>query len=112
MSKIKYQTVSEFYPFYLSQHLDPTSRYLHIYGTSTGVLLSLVLLLKGHLFYVPWALLFGYGCAWIGHLKFEKNLPATFSYPLKSLACDFLMIRDYFQGTLDEKISKIKIEKN
>ena len=33
----------------------------------------------------------GYGFAWFGHFIFEKNKPATFTYPTFSLMGDFMM---------------------
>ncbi|HEY7006707.1 MAG TPA: DUF962 domain-containing protein, partial [Sphingomicrobium sp.] len=46
----------------------------------------------------PWWLLAapvaGYGFAWIGHFFFEKNRPATFSYPFYSLLGDWVMFAD------------------
>jgi len=32
-----------------------------------------------------------YGLAWIGHFFVEKNAPATFRYPFRSLVADFYM---------------------
>ena len=36
----------------------------------------------------------GYGFAWLGHFVFEKNRPATFSYPWYSLLGDWVMFKD------------------
>ncbi|MEH0155603.1 DUF962 domain-containing protein [Limibacter armeniacum] len=87
----RYQSLKEFYPFYLSEHMNPTCRTLHFVGTS---------ILFGVLFYAiftqQWTFLYtlpiiGYGFAWVGHFFFEKNKPATFQYPLWSLASDFIL---------------------
>ena len=43
---------------------------------------------------------FGYGFAWVGHFFFEKNRPATFTYPLYSLIGDFAMFRDILLGKI------------
>ena len=42
----------------------------------------------------------GYGFAWAGHFVFEKNRPATFSYPLYSLMGDWVMYRDMLAGKI------------
>ena len=81
----------EFYPFYLGEHQNTTCRRLHFIG-STGVLVFLALAVFT---LNPWWLLAmplcGYGFAWVGHFFFEKNKPATFQYPLWSLASDFIL---------------------
>jgi hypothetical protein len=82
----------EFWPFYVSQHSRASTRALHFAGT-TMVLLSLA---AGALVAPAYALLWplvGYGPAWIGHFFFEKNRPATFTYPWWSLRGDFRMWR-------------------
>jgi hypothetical protein len=47
-----------------------------------------------------YALLCGYGFAWIGHFFFEKNKPATFQYPFYSLAGDWVMYKDMLIGKI------------
>ncbi|TDP74811.1 Mpo1-like protein [Roseateles toxinivorans] len=89
---------AEFYPFYLSEHRNPTCRRLHFLG-STLVLVCLALLLTtGQLRFVLYALLCGYGFAWIGHFVFEKNRPASFKRPLYSFMGDWVMYRDIWTG--------------
>ncbi len=89
---------SEFYPFYLSEHQDTVSRVLHFIGT----LLFFVLLITGIITGNGWFFLaipvVGYGFAWIGHFFFEKNKPATFQYPLYSLASDFKLFFELLTG--------------
>ena len=86
----KISSFKDFYPFYLSEHLNPTCRLLHFIGTFGVVLLifSSILLSNKLWIYAPFC---GYSFAWIGHFVFEKNKPATFKHPLYSLAGDFLM---------------------
>ena len=92
--------MKKFYDFYLSQHENSICRRLHFFGT-LGALISLSLILynqKWGILYVPF--LFGYLPAWIGHFFFEKNKPATFKFPIKSLLCDFRMFFDMARGKI------------
>lgn len=96
----QYKSFTDFYPFYLSEHSDPTCRRLHFAGT----LLALLFLLF-FLFTLNWKALLamlvcGYGFAWAGHFFFEKNRPATFHYPLYSLLGDFVMAKDILTGKI------------
>lgn len=95
-----YHSISEFYPFYLSQHASRTNRRLHFFGT-LGVITLIVLAVVVQNFWLLVAVPFaGYGFAWVGHFGFEKNKPATFEYPWYSLACDFVMFRDMLIGRI------------
>jgi len=48
----------------------------------------------------PAGVVFAYACAWVGHFKIEHNRPATFEYPLWSLASDFRMWSHMLRGQL------------
>ena len=96
----KYKTFSEFYTFYLAEHKNRTCRRLHFTGT-----LLLILMIIYIFFSFRWTLLLslpfvGYGFAWVGHFFFEKNRPATFTYPLFSLLGDFAMFKDILIGKI------------
>lgn len=98
MEERKFNSLDEFYPFYLTEHKNTTSRILHFIGTGLVILLIPASLL----FHSFWLLLLipvvGYGFAWVGHFFFEKNKPATFKYPFFSLASDFLLFFDLLSG--------------
>jgi hypothetical protein len=106
MPNRKYNSLKEFYPFYLAEHSHPTSRVLHFIGT-----FLVLALLAGALLVQNWWLLAlipitGYGFAWVGHFFFEKNKPATFQYPGYSLASDFILFFHLLTGK--EKFSNPK----
>lgn len=46
------------------------------------------------------AVVFAYFWAWVGHFIFENNRPATFTYPLWSLAGDLKMFGQMVRGRL------------
>ena len=88
----------EFYPHYLAEHSNRTSRRLHFAG-STGVLVLVALaLIDCDARWLIAAPLCGYGFAWVGHYVFEKNRPATFRHPLWSLMGDWVMFKDILVG--------------
>jgi hypothetical protein len=94
MASRRYTTFREFYPFYLTEHSRSGTRRLHFVGTLL-VLLTLAYSLATQrwtaLILIP---VFGYGFAWVAHFFVERNRPATFTYPLYSLAGDFRMFVD------------------
>ncbi|MEJ8568997.1 DUF962 domain-containing protein [Elongatibacter sediminis] len=94
----KFSNFGEFYPYYLAEHSNRTCRRLHFVGT------TLILFVIGWAVWARqplWLLLVpvvGYGFAWVGHFFFEKNRPATFTYPLYSLMGDWVMWKDVLVG--------------
>ncbi len=93
-----FATFREFYPFYLQQHCNSTSRRLHVTGTLLAIVCMAVALLSGRwavLLAVPLA---GYGLAWAGHFLFEHNSPASFTNPLYSLRGDLTMLGEVLSG--------------
>lgn len=108
MADRKYKTLKEFYPFYLSEHRNPISRNLHFTGTLLLIIL-LIYALATFQFSLLWLIpVIGYGFAWVGHALFEKNKPATFQYPLFSLASDFIMFWDILTGKLKKKMENLE----
>lgn len=95
-----FNSFAEFYPFYLSEHSNDTSRRLHYVGSLLVLGVLIYALLSGR-----WSLLLllpiaGYGFAWVGHFFFEKNKPATFQHPLYSFMGDWVMLRDALTGRI------------
>lgn len=95
-----YSSVSEFYPFYLSQHESRTNRRLHFIGTTIVILIVALAIVTRNYYYLLALPIAGYGFAWVGHFVYEKNKPATFQYPFYSLACDFVMYKDMLTGKI------------
>ena len=94
----RFASFREFYPYYLTQHANRTSRRLHIAGTLLAIALALLALAGGRpawLLAVPVA---GYLPAWAGHFFFEGNSPATFRHPFYSLRGDFTMLIEVLTG--------------
>ena len=100
MSASEYPNFRAFYPFYLGEHANRTCRRLHFIGTSLVLGCVVAAMVTGNAWWLLAAPVCGYGFAWIGHFRFEKNRPATFEYPLYSFAGDWLMYRDMLMGRI------------
>ena len=100
------RSFAEFWPFYLREHSKPRTRALHYAGTSLVVAIAVLALLTGRWAWLIALPIAGYGFAWIAHFAVEKNRPATFTYPLWSLAADFKMWGMWLTGSLGRELER------
>lgn len=110
MAHRAYQTFAEFWPFYLREHSRPQTRAFHYVGSAA----ALGFLAASLLFADPWLLIgmpvAGYFFAWLSHALVEHNRPATFTYPLWSLAADWRMFFLFLAGRLDGELRRAGVE--
>ena len=95
-----YASFTEFYPFYLSEHAQRTTRRLHFLGSSLALLCLVALVFTGDAWWLAAGLVAGYGFAWVSHMAFEKNRPATFRHPLYSFMGDWVMFWQILTGKI------------
>jgi hypothetical protein len=98
MQTSRFASFREFYPYYLQQHANRTSRRLHVVGTLLALLVAALAIAGGRWLWLLAAPLAGYLPAWLGHALFERNKPATFRHPLYSLRGDFLLLAEVLTG--------------
>jgi hypothetical protein len=97
----KFKSFSEFYPYYLSEHVNPINRRLHFFGSLLIIIVVLFVIFTQTWIALILVPILGYGFAWIGHYFVEKNKPTTFTYPLYSLMGDWLMFKDILTGEME-----------
>jgi hypothetical protein len=100
-------TFEEYWPYYVSQHQDATNRRMHFVGTTLAM---------GCLALTPWVPMAAlaapvavYSLAWLGHLAFEKNKPATWmggKYILWSARGDLRMWMYMLEGTMHAEVER------
>ncbi|MCS0585378.1 DUF962 domain-containing protein [Massilia pinisoli] len=100
MAAVRYDSFSQFYPYYLSQHEHRLCRRAHFLGTSSAVAGIAQCVATADPWWLLLAVVTGYGGAWLGHFAFEKNRPATFDYPWYSFRADWVMYWEMLTGKL------------
>ncbi|MGB1248550.1 MAG: Mpo1-like protein [Chitinophagales bacterium] len=102
----QFNSLKEFYPYYLMEHSLLSTRITHFIGTSLLFILVVLAFLWQKWILFAFLPLAGYGFAWFGHFFFEKNKPATFQYPLYSLASDFIMYWHILTFQINKEMKK------
>ena len=93
-----FNSFRDFYPYYLSEHENPTCRRLHFVGSCVVIAFVVAAIVTLNAWWLLGALFSGYGFAWIGHFFFEHNRPATFKHPFYSFLGDWVMFKDMLTG--------------
>lgn len=96
----RFDSFRAFYPFYLGEHANRTSRRLHFIGSCAALAFAATAIVQRNPAWLVAALLAGYAFAWIGHFFFEKNRPATFRHPFYSFVGDWVMFKDILTGRI------------
>ena len=104
MSNQRFNSFSEFWPFYVTEHSKPATRLLHLLGTTAGIGCVIFFVAAGKWWLFPLGLIPGYGAAWIAHFLIEKNKPATFAHPLWSFIGDYKMIALMLTGKMNDEV--------
>jgi hypothetical protein len=107
MTHSTFNSFAEFWPYYLNEHSKPGTRWLHLIGTASGLVLVVFFVVIGKWWLFPLALIPGYGAAWIGHFFIEKNKPATFQHPLWSFMGDYKMIGLMLTGRMNAELRRV-----
>ena len=110
MATRTYTTFADFFPFYLREHAKSSTRALHYFGTTLVIAVALYAILTGKWLFLLLMPVAGYFFAWVAHFFVEKNRPATFTYPLWSLAADFKMYFLWLTGRLPRHLAAAGVE--
>ena len=98
----------EFWPYYVSQHLHPATRAIHV-GATTAALACGV---AGFALFRPALVLaapvVGYGPAWASHFAIEKNKPASFGHPVWSFRADLRQVRKFYARKLEADVQRVR----
>ncbi len=109
MSKDEKQITNypEFWDFYVAEHSEPLTRYLHFIGTMLGIVLLVWIVRTENWLYFPLCFIVGYAFAWFAHFFVEHNKPATFKYPFWSFICDYKMVWFMLTGKMDTEVERV-----
>jgi hypothetical protein len=103
------ESFEAFWPFYLGEHRQPATRWMHFFGSTAALALGASGVITGSWAMFPVAVVTGYAFAWVSHFFIEKNRPATFRYPLWSFIADWKLWWCLVTGKLERELSRHRV---
>jgi len=100
------QNFSDFWPYYVLAHRQPTTRIFHSIGTLTGWVLVVAAIHYGNWRLILAAIVLPYALAWFSHFFVEHNRPATFGHPLWSWLADQKMVAMMLAGKMNQEVQR------
>jgi hypothetical protein len=110
MSEKRIESFEEFWPFYVHEHSQKSTRIMHFVGTTAAAGTAVAALVLRRPSLVLLGLALGYGPAWVSHFFIEKNRPASFKYPRWSFQADWVMWSKIAAGTMDAEVERVMAE--
>lgn len=107
MKNERIEDYQEFWDFYVLEHSEPLTRYLHFTGTTLGIVLLVWIIRSGNWYYLPLCFVVGYAFAWFAHFFVEHNQPATFKYPFWSFVSDYKMVWFMLTGRMNAEVERV-----
>lgn len=102
----RYRTLEEFWPYYVNEHSEAGTRWLHFVGNTNLFVWLIAALVRLSFRLLVVAVVSSYAIAWVGHFFVERNIPATFRYPIMSALCDMRMYYKMWRGEMAAEIAK------
>ncbi|MBV9100753.1 MAG: DUF962 domain-containing protein [Candidatus Dormibacteraeota bacterium] len=102
----EFSTFDDFFPYYVSQHSKPATRWFHFAGTHLGAAVGITGIVRRKPALLAAAPVISYGLAWFSHFTIEGNKPATFGHPVWSFIGDLKMLGYMWRGR-DAELTRI-----
>jgi hypothetical protein len=102
----KYRNLAEFWPQYVREHSSPTNRRMHFIGNTNLLVWLVIAAFRRSPALIVFAVASSYGFAWIGHFLLERNIPATFRYPILAALGDIRMYILMWRGEMDAEVAR------
>ncbi len=97
------QSFEEFWPYYVSQHLRPLTRAVHVWSTVVAFVLGAAALAAQVWWVAPAVVVAAYGLNWLSHFAWERNRPASWG-----VRSNMRLVRRYFSREIRSDVEAVR----